>query len=186
MKKILVLDIMTREPIGVQPDADLLLCARKMIKEKIHSLVIVDKKELKGFVSQRDILWAIVKKSRADLSKIKAIDISPRKIVHISPSSTLHKAVIKMKKSKFYKLPVVKEKKLVGLITIKDILNFHPEVYSEFDEFSKIREETEKLKRMKRAKEESEGMCDECGNFDILFDVGGELICETCRNQGNN
>ena len=34
-----------------------------------------------------------------------------------------------MKKFKFEKLPVIHNKELVGVITVKDILNFNPELY---------------------------------------------------------
>ena len=79
MENVLVADIMTREPITTKPDINLLDSAKKMVKKKVGSLLIVDKKNLLGFISQKDILWALVKKSKEDLSKIKAIDISPKK-----------------------------------------------------------------------------------------------------------
>ncbi|MCP6727588.1 MAG: CBS domain-containing protein, partial [Patescibacteria group bacterium] len=86
MKEILVADIMTRDPITVKPDTNLLECARKMVRKRVGSLVIIDDKNLVGFISQRDILWAVVKKSKDDLSRIKAKDISPKKIATVKPS----------------------------------------------------------------------------------------------------
>lgn len=181
MKNILVADIMTREPVTVSPNFSLLDCAKKMVKRDVGSLIISDKKKLIGFISQRDILWAMIKKSNADLTKIKAIDISPKKIAVIKPDSTIKEAIEKMKKLKFERLPVVYKNRLVGVITIKDILNFHPEIYPEVDEFSKIKEESEKLKRIKEAGKRREGICEECGHQGILFRVNGMLICESCR-----
>ena len=181
MKDILVADVMTREPITVSPDANLLDCAKKMVKKKVGSVIIVDKKKLIGFISQKDILWALTKKSNKDLTKVKAIEISPKKIVIIKPDCTIREAIEKMKKSKLERLPVVQENELVGMITIKDILNFHPEVYPEIEEFAKIREESEKLKRIKKAEMGKEGICEECGHDGILFRVNGMLVCESCR-----
>jgi CBS-domain-containing membrane protein len=149
-----------------------------MVKKKVGSLLIVDNKKLVGFISQMDILWALVKKSKDDLTQIKAIDISPRKIATIKPTSTIQEAIGKMKKLKFERLPVIHKGNLVGIVTVKDILNFHPEFYPELDEFAKIREEAEKLKRVKKRKA---GTCEECGNFDMLYPVNGILICENCR-----
>jgi CBS domain-containing protein len=182
MENVLVADIMTREPITTKPDINLLDSAKKMVKKKLGSLLIVDKKNLLGFISQKDILWALVKKSKEDLSKIKAIDISPKKIVTIKPSATIEEALQKMKKAKFERLPVVHEKELVGIITIKDILNFHPEFYPELEELAQIREEAKKLKRIKKAEQVHEGICEECGNLDILRKFNGMMICESCRN----
>ncbi len=184
MKEILVAAVMTRNPVTVKPTENLLNCAKKMVRKKVGSLLLVKEKRLVGFLDQRDILWALIKKSKEDLSKIRAIDISPKKIAVIKPSLTLKEAIERMKKLKFDRLPVIYEKKLVGLITSKDILNFNPEFYPELEEFAEIREETKKLQRIKKAKNRDfmhEGICEECGNTDILYRVHGMLICESCK-----
>ena len=170
---------MTRDPITAKPNIDLLECARKMVKKRVGSLLLVDKKKLVGFISRKDILWALIKKSKQDLSKIKAIDISPKKIATIKPAATVKELLEKMKKTKFERFPVIHEGQLVGMITIRDVLNFHPELYPELEEFKQIREETKKLKRIKKTKKE--GVCEECGNHDTLFMVHGNLICENCK-----
>jgi CBS domain-containing protein len=181
MKDILVSDIMTRELLTVSPSSNLMECARRMVKDKIGSLVIVENKKLVGFISQKDILWALTKKSNIDLTKIKAIEISPKKIAIIGPNNTIKEAIEKMNRLKFDKLPVVQKNNLVGFITARDILNIHPEVYPEMEEFAKIREESEKLKRIKKAEKGREGICEECGHEGILFRVNGMLICESCK-----
>ncbi len=181
MKNVLVADIMTREPVTAPPTSNLLDCAKKMVKKNVGSLIITDKKRLVGFISQKDILWALVKKSNADLTKIKAVDISPKKIAIIKPDSTIKSAIEKMKKLKFERLPVIYGNKLVGVITAKDILNVHPEVYPEIEEFTKIREEAEKLRRIKKAEKRRDGICEECGHEGILFKINGMLVCESCR-----
>ena len=184
MDNILIDNVMTREPILAKPDTNLLECAKKMVKKRVGSLLLVDKKRLVGFISEKDILWALIKKSKEDLSKIRAIDISPRKIATIKSSTTIQQAIEKMKKLKFKKLPVIDNGELVGIVTIKDILNFHPEFYPELEEFAKIREESEKLKKIKEAKSKysiEKGICEECGDQTILFRTNGMLICESCR-----
>ena len=190
MNKILVSDIMTREPIVTDPCTNLLECAKKMVQKKTGSLLLLDNKRLVGLISTQDILWALVKKSKDDLSKIEAKDTSPRKIAVIRPSATLDEALKKMKDSKFERLPVVENNELVGIITIKDILSFNPEIYPELEEFAGIREESRKLRLVRKAKERimpslethQEGVCEECGNHDILYRVNGSLICESCKN----
>jgi len=181
MEEIRVSDVMTRDPIVTKPDTNLLECAKKMVRKRVGSLLLVENKKLVGFISQKDILWALIKKSKADLSKIKAIDISVKKIGTIKPSATIKEAMDKMKKLKFQRLPVIFEGKLVGMLTAKDILNFNPEVYPELEEFAKIREETEKLKRVQKAKQVREGVCEECGNYDLLYMINGTLLCESCK-----
>jgi CBS domain-containing protein/predicted Zn-ribbon and HTH transcriptional regulator len=184
MYKILVSDVMTREPIVISPDANLLECAKRIVQKKTGSLLLVTNKRLVGLISTHDILWALIKKSKEDLSKIQAKDISPRKIAVIKPSATMDEALKKMKDSRFERLPVVDNNELVGIITVKDILSFHPEFYPEIEEFANIREESRKLKLVKKAKERilsQEGICEECGNHDVLYKVNGMSICESCK-----
>jgi len=176
---------MTREPIVISPDANLLECAKRIVQKKTGSLLLVTNKRLVGLISTHDILWALIKKSKEDLSKIQAKDISPRKIAVIKPSATMDEALKKMKDSRFERLPVVDNNELVGIITVKDILSFHPEFYPEIEEFAEIREESRKLKLVKKAKERilsQEGICEECGNHDVLYKVNGMSICESCKN----
>jgi len=184
MKNIFVSDVMTREPVVISPNASLLECAKKMVRKKVGSLLIAENKKLLGFIDQKDILWALVKKSKADLSKIKAIDISPKKIMTIKSDASIHETISRMKKFKFEKLPVVDKGKLEGIITVRDILNFNPEFYPELEEFAKIKEEAEKLKRVEKARLKpsvEEGICEECGERESLYRINGMLVCESCR-----
>ncbi len=183
MSNILVADIMTKEPISIKPDTNLLDCAKQMVRKRVGSLLILNKKKLVGFISQRDILWALIKKSKEGISKIKAIDISPKKIGTIKPSASMKQALQKMKKLKFERLPVIYNGELVGIITARDILNFNPEFYPELEEFAEIREESKKLKRVKKARNRDiirDGLCEECGNHNLLQKVDGMFLCQSC------
>lgn len=182
MHILTVAELMTRDPIKVKPNTSLLECAKIMVKKRVGSILLVKDKKLVGFIHRRDILWALVKKSKQDLSTIRAIDISPKKIATIKPTVTLKEVISKMKKVKFKKLPVIHNGELVGLITMKDILNFHPEFYPELEEFKQIKEETKKLERIRQAKKKVyEGICEECGNRDFLVKTDGMLLCPDCR-----
>lgn len=183
MQNILVTDIMTKDPISTKPDSNLLECARIMVRKRVGSLLILNKKKLVGFISQRDILWALIKKSKKDLKDIKAIDISPKKLGTIKPTATIMQALKKMKKLKFERLPVIHNGELVGIVTARDIFNFNPEFYPELEEFAQIREQSKKLRRVKKAKTRNimrDGICEECGNHNILQRVDGMFLCESC------
>ncbi len=188
METIHVADVMTRDSVVANPDDDLLKCSKKMVKKRVGSLILVNKdNKVVGFLSQKDILWAIVKKSKKDLKNIKAKQVAAKKVVTIKPDSDIRDAVNKMEKKKFDRLPVVlKGKKLIGIVTVKDILSFQPEIYPELEEYAKIREEQEKLKRIEKAKHRKfmhEGICEECGETDILYKVDGRIICESCSSE---
>ena len=183
MKNIIVADVMTRDPITEKPETNLLECSKKMVKKKIGSLLLTKDKHLVGIITGDDVLWAIAKRPQKELKNIPAIDISPKKIATIRPVASVKEALLKMKKFKFERLPVIDKGELVGMVTVRDILNFSPEIYPELEEFAEIREETEKIKRMKNLKQKSvvdQGVCEECGNLDRLYRSGGILLCENC------
>ncbi len=183
-KTICVGDVMTRKFISIKPDTDLSKCAKTMIKKRVGSLVLVEKKRLRGVITERDILWALVKKSRKDLKNIKAIDIVVKKIKVIKPSSGLEEAFNKMKKFKIRRLPVLNNGEIVGILTMNDALRFMPTLFESIGELVGIREETDKLKRRNASLKSSslkQNYCEECGNFDFLTKVDGRFLCEGCR-----
>jgi CBS domain-containing protein len=182
MRKILVSDVMTRNPITASPKTSLIECAKIMIRKRVGSLVITDNKKLLGIISEKDILWALVKKRSPSVLKTKAIDLSPKKLITIQPDATIDEAIKKMNKAKSDRLPVVKGNEFLGIVTVKDILAFHPEYYPELEEYAKIREEQEKLMRIKGNVKVFEGVCEECGNWSHLSRINGMLLCEDCNN----
>jgi len=174
-------DIMTRNFISVSPDTSLLDCARKMVKKRVGSLILEQNNELKGIITEGDIIWAMTKKSKKDLNKIKASEIAPRKIVTIKPSADLYDALQKMKKTKYRWLPVTVKGNIIGFLTLKDILRIEPSLFDMASEIMQIKEEGSKLKRRKAGEDFSEGLCEECGNHNLLYNVDGRVICEDCR-----
>lgn len=174
-------DIMTRNFISVKPDTSLLECAKKMVKKRVGSLILKENDKLKGIVTEGDIIWALTKKSRRELSKIKAHEIAPRKLVTIKPSADLYEALQKMKRTKYRWLPVTIKGNIIGFLTLKDILRIEPSLFDAVSEIMPIKEESEKLKRRRAGEKFSEGLCEECGDFSILYIVDSRRICESCR-----
>lgn len=175
-------DVMTRNFISAKPDISVLDAVKLMVKKRVGSLVLVEDDILKGILTEKDIMWALSKKnSKKDLSKVKAGEICTKKITTIRPSADIHNATKLMKRAKFRRLPVVIKKRVIGLLTLKDILRIEPELFEIAQEGYRIKEESEKFKRKEAGKSFKEGLCEECGNFDILYNVDGELMCEECR-----
>jgi CBS domain-containing protein len=174
-------DIMTRNFVSASPDSSILNCVKLMVKKRVGSLVLVKDNILKGLLTESDIMWALSKTSKKDLSKVKAIDICTRKIITIKPSADVSNALRLMKKAKFRRLPVVIKKRVIGFITVKDILNIQPELFEITRESYIIKEQEEKLKRKQSHEKFKEGVCEECSNFDILYLEDGRLICESCK-----
>ena len=174
-------DIMTREFISVKPETSILECAKKMVKKRVGSLILEDKNELMGIITEGDIIWAMTKKSRKELNRIKASEIAPKKLITIKPSADLYDALQKMRKTKYRWLPVTINKNIIGFLTIKDILRIEPSLFEYASEIMQIKEESDKLKRVKAGESFREGPCEECGEFDILYKLDSRMICESCK-----
>jgi CBS domain-containing protein len=173
-------DLMTRNFIHVLPDTDLRECAKTMVKKRVGSLIIKEGDKLKGILTEKDIIWAIVKKSKDDLKNIKAKALMKRKVVTIKPGADITEAMQKFKKKKIRRLPVVENGKLIGFLTTKDVLKIDPGLFQMIAETVKIREETEKLKRKGIEAPRKQGLCEECGQYDILYHDEAQWLCDQC------
>ncbi len=181
-------DIMTRNFTSVSPETSIKECARILIKNRVGSLILKDKEKLRGLLTERDIIWAMTKKPVEELDKIKAKDLAKKKVTTIKPSADLYDALQKMKKSKYRWLPVVVGGGVIGFLTLKDILRVEPSLFeiAHSQGAFQIREEDEKLRRKANRREGRrgwlrEGVCEECGNFNLLYLQDGRVICEECK-----
>ncbi len=172
-------DVMTRNFVSARPQLQVLSAIRLMVKKRVGSLILEENGYLKGILTEKDIMWALSKKK--DLSDVKAGDICTRKITTIKPQADVYDAIMLMKKKKFRRLPVTINKKVIGYLTLKEILKIQPELFEIAKEGYSIKwpQEKEKDKDPEMVKE---GICGECGNFDFLYNDDDKLVCESCRN----
>jgi len=165
-------DVMIRNFISAKPDISVLAAVDIMVKKRIGSLILKEKGILKGILTEKDIMWALSKKR--DLSDIKAIDICTRKITTIRPSADIYDAVRTMKKTKFRRLPVVIKKKVIGYLTLKDILKIQPELF----EIARHGFDKHEVGNVIK-----EGICEKCEKFDLLYSHDQRLFCEKCKDE---
>ncbi|MBT4165821.1 CBS domain-containing protein [archaeon] len=168
-------DVMARNFISINFDAQVLEAVKLMVKKRVGSLIVVEKGLLRGILTEKDIIWALSKKK--DLSGIKVGDICIRKITTIKPSADIYDAVKLMKRVKFRRLPVTVNKKVIGYLTLKDILKIQPELFQ-------IAKEGYALKGETVRENFEEGICEECERFDLLYSVDGKKLCERCKEMG--
>lgn len=171
---ITVHEAMTKKPVTAYPDDTIQECAKIMAKEEVGSIVIKEHGELVGIISEKDIVERVVAKG-LDMSKVKARDIMIKNLITIEPNKDLYDALVLMGYEEIRKLPVVQGKKLLGLLTAKDILKIEPALFDIFStKIEELREEEEKpLKYI-------EGTCNECGFRGPVQKVNNKFICNSC------
>ena len=119
-----VSDIMSREVVTVTPKATMAEAAKTMGERHIGSLIVVEHNKPTGIVTERDLLSRVIAR---DLSpeKVKVRDVMSRPLISISPSATIREAAQTMIREKG-RLAVFDDEKLVGLVTVSDLVKSMP------------------------------------------------------------
>lgn len=120
-----VLDIMHEVKV-ISPELTLKEAVEIMSKENIGSLVIISNGKLVGIITERDVLKNI-KKLNSSVEKIMSKDVTT-----IEDTESIDRAAEIMADKKIKRLPVTREKKLVGIITATDILANSTEINENF------------------------------------------------------
>jgi len=110
-------------PLTITPESTVFDAIKTMDKEKVGALVVVDnKKSPIGIFSERDYLGKVA--LRGLVSKNALVkDIMTANPVTVTGSATARECMDMMTNKKFRHIPVVdKEKKLIGVISIGDLV----------------------------------------------------------------
>jgi acetoin utilization protein AcuB len=119
---------MTRNVVTVSPGDTLKFASHLLMENRIHQLPVVENGELVGFVSGTDIRNSTFETSTVTqlgkiLVKNRTIgEIMTRDVVTVSPEDTVEDALLAIHRRRLGALPVVEGKKLVGIITKRDVL----------------------------------------------------------------
>ena len=119
-----VKEIMTTDVITTTCDVDVVCAFEKLIKNKISSLPVVEDGKLVGIITATDVGHNLILDKYELGTTVKEIMIKP--VVTVSPEDDIEAAVNIMKDKAssgiLNQLPVVKDGKLVGIISDGDII----------------------------------------------------------------
>lgn len=174
-----VKEIMTRNVVTVDIKSDILQLAQKMLAFKVGSVIITDKNQPVGIVTERDIVRKIVSMNlKPDEISIKELMTTP--LITIPATEDVTDIMHKMVKMEIRRMPVVENGRLVGIVTDTDLIAISAEMGSIFSDLIKMHRE--KVFTMEAPQKIHRGICEECGdNVDSLFLVNGKLLCESCK-----
>ena len=82
-------------------------------------MVVVEGETVLGIVTERDLVTRIVSKGK-DAKKVKVQDFMSSPVISVSPETRILDAVKIVSRHRIRRLPVVKDGKLVGIITAYD------------------------------------------------------------------
>jgi len=127
---MLVGERMTKRPITTTPDTSIDEALKLMRESKVRRLPVVDKKgKLVGIVAEKDLLY--VSPSPATslsiyelhylISKIKVQDVMTKDVITVTEYTPLEEAARIMADNKIGSLPVMRDDRLVGIVTETDL-----------------------------------------------------------------
>ena len=122
---ILVKDAMTTNVKTVTPDSPLVDVIQKMNKFEIGSVVVVQRRRPVGIITERDILRKIIE-PWIDPKIVKAREIMSTPPITIKDDAPLEESAEVMMKNRMKKLPVVKNEKVIGIVTATDLARSAP------------------------------------------------------------
>jgi len=113
--------VMTSEVVSVHTSAKIGDAIEMMIKHTVGGLPVVDKESrVWAIATERDIITIF----GGIISGAKVADLMSKKVVTATPKTSLIEAEKRMIKNGFRRLPIVSDNKLVGIVTVMDILRF--------------------------------------------------------------
>ncbi|MBU0530152.1 MAG: CBS domain-containing protein [Candidatus Aenigmatarchaeota archaeon] len=169
-------EIMKKHVITVGPSIDMAAVAKIMTNNRIGSVIVMDKSKPTGIVTTDDIVGLIAHGGNPKKTKISALK-KRKKFVTASPDDNMLDVAKVMLKSGLKRIPVVKNGKLEGIVSDKEILTIAPELIDVMSEKLKARIATVAL-----PDQEISGICERCEAYsDDLRTVNGRWWCEDCR-----
>jgi len=138
-----VLDAMTKMPITATSNISITDAARLMVKHGVGSLLVVDRDQLRGIITEGDLTYRVIAKSLSP-DKTLVSDIMTTDVVSLAPDMDIYDALVQMNNFEIRHAPVMHNSKLVGFLTQKDILKIQPDLFDLIVERMHIREEKEK------------------------------------------
>jgi CBS domain-containing protein len=130
---VLVRDIMSKDVRVVRPDSSVKEVVATMNKFNIGSIIVVQSARPVGIITERDILRRIVEPCLApEILTARQIMSSP--VLTIDEAASIDEAAELMAKRKIKKLPVMNKQKLVGIVTLTDIVTKVPTMLSILEE----------------------------------------------------
>ena len=106
---------------SVHPD-DTVLDAIKLLAEKdIGALIVIENDKPVGIFTERDYARKVYLKGKSSLdTAVRDIMVSP--VICVSPDQSVNECMALMTKKRFRHLPVVTGDKLVGMLSIGDLV----------------------------------------------------------------
>ena len=106
---------------SIPPNASVFEAIQLMADKRVGALMVVDRNELVGIISERDYAREIVLKDRASRdTPVSAI--MTQRVLYVRPQQTLEECMALMTERNLRHLPVLDDGRLIGVISMRDVV----------------------------------------------------------------
>lgn len=113
-------DIMTQKPVTVEMNDSIVAAARSMRDGNIGDVVVLENGEVRGILTDRDIVVRALAEGR-DPAPTSVADICSRVLTTLSPKDSIADAAAVMRAKAIRRLPIVESGKPVGIVSLGDL-----------------------------------------------------------------
>jgi CBS domain-containing protein len=106
---------------SIRPDAKVFEALQLMAQKDVGALVVVDGARLAGILSERDYARKVILHGKSS-QDIAVRDIMTSDVVRVDPERTVEECMSLMTQRRIRHLPVCEGDKLVGLVSIGDLV----------------------------------------------------------------
>jgi CBS domain-containing protein len=176
--KIFVRDVMNSPLVSGSMEDTVSALAYKMVEFKVGSVVIIDGDKVEGVVTDGDMVKKVVAKDLRP-SETRAREVMSTPLYTIDASKEVTEAARMMRKLGIKRLGVIHRNKVVGIISMSDVLSVTPELVDIVSEKARIL-----TGESRRTPGLVSGYCDLCNQWsDCLIEMDGRYICEECSTE---
>jgi signal-transduction protein with cAMP-binding, CBS, and nucleotidyltransferase domain len=108
--------------LEIDADATVLEAVQQMVAENVGSLLVTVEGEVTGIVTERDYLRRVTLEDRTEQAPVREIMSAP--LVVATPETTIDECMALMTDRRIRHVPVVEDGKVVGLVSIGDLVKF--------------------------------------------------------------
>ena len=116
-------NLMVEDLVTVEAGDTVLEAASRMKQNRVGAVLVVDRGELVGLFSERDLLERIVVAKR-DFRTTRVGDVASRNLVTVDIDDPLKNVLDGFRAGRFRHLPVLEKGKAVGILSTRDFLSF--------------------------------------------------------------
>ena len=112
-----------REVYSVSPDATVFEAIQLMAEKNIGALLVVSEHRLLGVISERDYTRKVALKGKSS-RETKVLEIISSPVVSATPGHSVEECMRLMTNNRVRHLPILEGEKLVGIVSIGDLVNW--------------------------------------------------------------